>query len=171
MSATLTDLEKKQMAQAEELLFSGDEKEGFCKELFFGRFREQSILPYPEQSESRQSEGDEAVEAVRAFCNEHIDAAQIDRDEKIPDSVIHGLGDLGVLGMTISKQYGGAGMSQQNFCRVMEVIGGHCGSTNVFVNAHHSIGIRLIERLQRADGRQDACPTVNSCRESTRSAC
>lgn len=145
MSATLTDLEKKQIAQAEELLFSGEQKEGFCKELFFGRFREQSILPFPELSESRQAEGDEAVAAVREFCNEHIDAAKIDRDELIPDSVIHGLGDMGVLGMTIAKQYGGAGMSQLNFCRVMEVIGGHCGSTCVFVNAHHSIGIRGLE--------------------------
>src|SRR5262249_22821414 len=30
------------------------------------------------------------------------------------------------------------------FCRIMEVIGGHCGSTAVFVNAHHSIGIRAL---------------------------
>ncbi len=82
---------------------------------------------------------------MREFCQQHIDAARIDRDARIPDAVIHGLGDLGVLGMTIAQQYGGAGMSQQNYCRVMEVIGGHCGSTSVFVNAHHSIGIRALE--------------------------
>jgi alkylation response protein AidB-like acyl-CoA dehydrogenase len=145
MSTTLTELEKKQMAQAEELLFSGEEKEGFCKDLFFGHFRDASILPYPELSESGQAMGDEAVARVREFCEQHIDAAEIDREARIPDSVIHGLGDLGVLGMTIAPRYGGAGMSQQNYCRVMEVIGGHCGSTCVFVNAHHSIGIRALE--------------------------
>jgi len=75
MSATLTDLEKKQMAQAEELLFSGEQKEGFCKELFFGRFREQSILPFPELTEKESAIGDEAVSAVREFCEAHIDAA------------------------------------------------------------------------------------------------
>ena len=26
------------------------------------------------------------------------------------------------------------------YCRIMEVIGGHCAATAVFVNAHHSIG-------------------------------
>lgn len=145
MSTTLTDLEKKQMAQAEELLFSGEEKEGFCKELFFGGFREESVFPFPELSEAARTVGDEAVRKVREFCNEHIDADKIDREAIIPDSVILGLGELGVLGMTIAKQYGGAGMTQQNFCRVMEVIGGHCGSTCVFVNAHHSIGIRALE--------------------------
>jgi alkylation response protein AidB-like acyl-CoA dehydrogenase len=47
--------------------------------------------------------------------------------------------------MTISPEYGGLGMSQQNYCRVMEVIGGHCAATAVFVNAHHSIGLRGLQ--------------------------
>lgn len=144
MSATLTELEKKQMAQAEEILFSGEQKEGFCKDLFFGRFRESSMMPFPELSEEARKRGDQVIEAVREFCHKHIDAAAIDRDAAIPDQVIHGLGDLGVLGMTISPEFGGAGMSQQNYCRVIEVIGGHCGSTCVFVNAHHSIGVRAL---------------------------
>ena len=54
-------------------------------------------------------------------------------------------GDVGVLGMTVSPEHGGRGLSQQNYCRVMEVIGGHCAATAVFVNAHHSIGLRALE--------------------------
>jgi alkylation response protein AidB-like acyl-CoA dehydrogenase len=46
--------------------------------------------------------------------------------------------------MTAPPQYGGRGMSQLGYTRVMEVIGGHCASTAVFVNAHHSIGIRAL---------------------------
>ncbi len=30
------------------------------------------------------------------------------------------------------------------YCRIMEVIGGHCAATAVFVNAHHSIGLRAL---------------------------
>ena len=30
------------------------------------------------------------------------------------------------------------------YCRIMEVIGGHCAATAVFVNAHQSIGIRAL---------------------------
>ncbi len=144
MTTTLTELERKQLAQAEELLFSDHEKEGFSKALFFGRFRNESMMPWPELSAAEQRTGDEAVNAVREFCRQHIDPVAIDREEQIPDSVVHGLGDLGVLGMTVNPRFGGAGMSWQNFCRVMNVIGGHCGSTCVFVNAHHSIGIRAL---------------------------
>ena len=48
MSASLTELQRKQIAQAEELLFEGPEKEGFVKDLFFGFFRAESIIPFPE---------------------------------------------------------------------------------------------------------------------------
>lgn len=145
MAQALTPLQQKQVQQAEELLFSGPPKVGFAKDLFMGRFRSASMLPYPSLSPELQRIGDEAVARVREFCQLHIDAQAIDREALIPDSVIKGLGELGVLGMTIGPQYGGQGMSQQNYCRVMEVIGGHCASTAVFVNAHHSIGVRALE--------------------------
>ena len=145
MSTTLTELQKKQIAQAEEILFDGPDKEGFVKDLFFGKFRTDSIIPYPELPEESQQRGDEMVEKVKEFCRENIDPVAIDREERIPDSVVKGLADLGVLGMTISPAHGGQGMSQTNYCRAMEIIGGHCASTGVFVNAHHSIGLRALE--------------------------
>lgn len=145
MSAALTDLQKKQIEQANELLFEGPDKEGFVKDLYFGRFRTDSIMPYPELFEGSRIAGDAMVEKTKNFCSQYIDPDQIDREATIRDGVIKGLGNIGVLGMTIDKEHGGAGMSQFNYCRVMEVIGGHCGSTAVFVNAHHSIGLRALQ--------------------------
>lgn len=146
--ATLTELEKKQIAQAEELLFSGPAKEGFAKDLFHGKFRQNSIMPFPtlaSMPQDFQERGQAAVDKVKKFCQEHIDPAAIDRNAEIPDAVIKGLGEIGVLGMTVGAEFGGQGLSQYNYCRVMEVIGGHCASTGVFVNAHHSIGLRALD--------------------------
>lgn len=145
MSATLSDLQKKQMEQAEELLFEGPDREGFAKDLYFGRFRTESIMPYPELHPGSKVAGDGMVAKTKKFCQDHIDPDKIDREAMIPPAITKGLGNIGVLGMTIGKEHGGAGMSQFNYCRVMEVIGGHCGSTAVFVNAHHSIGLRALE--------------------------
>lgn len=142
MAEVTDDLQQKQIREAEELLFSGPQKVGFAKELFFGRFLTSAIVPYPRRSEEQRRIGDEAVAEVAAYLREHVDAAQIDIDADIPAEVIRGLGDLGVLGMTVAPELGGRGLSQQNYCRVMEVIGGHCAATGVFVNAHHSIGVR-----------------------------
>ena len=133
-----------QKKQAEEMLFEGPEKLGFAKQLFFGQIRADHVFPYPVMPPAEKAVVDEAMAKVRQFCNEHIDAAAIDRNADIPQSVVDGLGALGVLGMTGSKEYGGAGFTQQGYCKILEVIGGHCSSTAVFVNAHGSIGIRAL---------------------------
>jgi len=133
-----------QRRQAEELLFSGPQSLGFVNALFFGQFNAKLLFPYPQLTAEQQSATDAAVDEVRRFCNESIDAAAIDRDARIPQSVVDGLGKLGVLGMTAPKEHGGRDFTQQMFVRVMDLIGGHCASTAVFINAHHSIGIRAL---------------------------
>jgi alkylation response protein AidB-like acyl-CoA dehydrogenase len=133
-----------QQKQAEELLFSGPQSLGFAKGLFFGHFNAPLLFPYPVFPPGEQAEVDRLVRDVRTFCEEHIDAAAIDRDAEIPQSVIDGLGQLGVMGLTAPKEYGGRGLSQAANGKVMEVIGGHDAGVAVFVNAHHSIGIRAL---------------------------
>ncbi len=135
---------EQQIKQAEEILFSGPQHLGFANGLFFGHFNAPQIHPYPEIKPEEREIVTKAVNDVRRFAEEKIDAAAIDRNAEIPAGVIAGLGDLGVLGMTVPVQYGGRGFSQLGYCRIMEVIGGHCAATAVFVNAHHSIGIRAL---------------------------
>ena len=84
------------------------------------------------------------IERVRRFCQDEIDPVAIDRQAEIPQSVIDGLGRLNVLGACLPTSCGGLGLGQVDYCRVMEVLGGHCGSTALFVNAHHSIGPRAL---------------------------
>ena len=59
--------------------------------------------------------------------------------------------------MTAPVEYGGQGFSQSGYCRIMEVIGGHCASTAVFVNAHHSIGIRALLLFGTAEQKAAGC--------------
>ncbi|MBV8610053.1 MAG: acyl-CoA dehydrogenase family protein [Singulisphaera sp.] len=134
----------KQVQQAEELLFSGPALTGFAKALFRGEFHPDVLFPYPELPPEERARVEHAVAEVRRFAESSIDAAAIDREADIPRDVIDGLGKLGVLGMTAPVEHGGRGFTQSGYCRIMETIGGHCSSTAVFVNAHHSIGIRAL---------------------------
>lgn len=137
-------LRAKQIREAEELTASAPGGGGFARALFKGEFHAESLFPYPTLSAAERPKVEEAVAAVRAFADARIDAAAIDREADIPQVVVRGLAELGVLGMTAPEEFGGRGFSQQGYCRIMEVIGGHCASTAVFVNAHHSIGIRAL---------------------------
>lgn len=144
-----------QMKQAEELLFKDAHHLGFAKGLYFGYFNQDLIFPYPEMSAEEQKRCDETVAAVQAFADKHIDAFKIDRDCEIAPDVIKGLGDLGVLGMTVPEVYGGKGFSQYAYCKMLEVIGAADAGVGIFVNAHHSIGLRafLLEGTEEQKAR------------------
>ena len=135
---------QKEIQQAEELLFAGPQALGFAKGLFQGHFVSDWVMPYPRIPEAQQGELDQTLAELRKFLNEQLDPAEIDSQADIPRSVIDGLGRVGVLGMTAPKEYGGRGFSQMANCKVLEEIGRRCASTSVFVNAHHSIGIRAL---------------------------
>lgn len=133
-----------QIKQAEELLASVPERLGVAKGLFWGRFVADWVFPYPQLPAAQQSEVDAAVAEVTRYCEDHLDPVRIDRNADIPREVIDGLAQLGVLGMTAPKEIGGRGFSQMGYGRILEVIGGRCSATAIFVNAHHSIGMRAL---------------------------
>ena len=133
---------EKQMEEAEELLGDSLARVGFVKGLFFGRHLSAKLPAYPTYS-ANDAIGQQAA-ALRAYCEREIDPASIDQEARIPDRVVRGLGALGVLGACLPLDSGGRGLSQVAYCRLIEVLGHHCGSTALFVNAHHSIGPRAI---------------------------
>ena len=135
---------KKQMRDAEELLFTGPQKCGLAKGLFLGRFASDWVMPYPTTSPEEQAQLDSSLAALRAFLDEHLDPAAIDRDADIPRHVIDGLARLGVFGMTAPREVGGRGFSQMAYCKVLGEIGSRCASTGIFVNVQHSIGMRAL---------------------------
>src|SRR5213592_3700866 len=151
---------QKEIQQAEELLFAGPQALGFAKGLFQGHFVSDWVMPYPRIPAAQQTELDETLTELRKFLDEHLDPVEIDRQADIPRSVIDGLGRVGVLGMTAPKEYGGRGFSQMANCKVLEEIGRRCASTSVFVNAHHSIGIRALLLFGTHEQKQQWLPKL-----------
>jgi hypothetical protein len=104
LTAAQIDQQKK---QAEELLFSGPQKQSFAKGLFFGQFNASLLFPYPSLRSEEEFVTRQSLAEVREFCESSIDATAIDRDALIPPSVISGLSRIGVLGMTARHNLAG----------------------------------------------------------------
>ena len=135
---------EQQIKQAEELLATMPQRPGVAKGLFRGEFVADWVFPYPQLSSEEEHRTKTALTELKEFCDANLDPAQIDRDADIPRSVIDGLAKLGVLGMTAPTSLGGRGFTQLAYCRMLEEIGSRCSSTSIFVNAHHSIGMRAL---------------------------
>lgn len=133
-----------QYAQAEELFFKEGALGGFAKGLFFGLFNSEIVFPYPQLAEKEQAITAQKVAELKNFCEKHVDSVAIDKNCEIPQSVIDGLGAIGVLGAAVPAEYGGLGLGQYAYCKMLEVVGGADASLGIFVNAHHSIGCRSL---------------------------
>jgi acyl-CoA dehydrogenase family member 9 len=138
-------MNEEQRKLAEELLFSEKKKPSFAKLLYWGMFDSRHVFPYPKVDVIEQQRTEELIKKLRLFCEREINPAAIDREARIPDSVIKGLGELGILGLSIPENFGGLGMTQYAYCRVMEQLASHCGSTALLVNAHQSVGLKAIQ--------------------------
>ncbi|HEV2064484.1 MAG TPA: acyl-CoA dehydrogenase family protein, partial [Thermoanaerobaculia bacterium] len=112
------------------------------KSLFAGHVPEDTVFPYPEISAEERETVSTFLESFRSFAKDKIDAAAIDRDQKVPPEVVKGLADLGAFGMTIPEAYGGYGFSASAYCRVTEEIGRTDASIGILVGGHQSIGLK-----------------------------
>jgi alkylation response protein AidB-like acyl-CoA dehydrogenase len=116
-------------------------KPSFGKELFLGRFRLDLIHPHPRPSEKDRAKGEAFLTTFAEFLRAEVDPLEIERDAKIPDRVMKGLADLGALGMKVSEEYGGLGLSQVYYNRALQLAGSYSSAVATLLSAHQSIGV------------------------------
>ncbi len=114
---------------------------GFAQQLFMGTFDPSMLAEFPHQTAEDQSIGDELCEKVGNYLEKNLDAEEVDASRTIPEEIIDELFKMGVFAMKVPKEYGGLGLTQVNYNRVMMRISSYCASTAVLISAHQSIGV------------------------------
>ena len=114
--------------------------ESFAKALYFGEVAESLLFPFPKPDDAESDLVHATIDSVRRFCQKHVDSARIDREEQIPPEVMRGLAELGLMGLLVPKAYGGAGLSQTAYARIVQELAGIDTSLAVTLGAHLSLG-------------------------------
>src|SRR5256885_9703909 len=94
----------------------------FMKSLFHGVIAEGMIFPYPVPSDAEAHNLSMVLDTVRRFFDANVDSAKIDREHRIPDEVLAGLKELGLFGMIIPQDYGGIGLTNTGYARVIQEV-------------------------------------------------
>jgi len=86
--------------------------------------------------------------SVETFAADEIAprAAEIDRSNDFPADLWHKMGDLGVLGITVEEEYGGAGMGYLEHCVAMEEISRASASVGLSYGAHSNLCVNQIRK-------------------------
>ncbi|HEV7955584.1 MAG TPA: acyl-CoA dehydrogenase family protein [Marisediminicola sp.] len=119
-------------------------KPSFTKSLFLGQVASELVMPYPVMSSEERRHVTALSTSAREYLTTVYDPAKAERDRWVGEDTIRGLGERGLLGLFVGREYGGQGLSQSGYCRVMEEFGRVDGALAVVMGVHQSIGTKPI---------------------------
>lgn len=89
-------------------------------------------------------------------------AAEVDEEEKFPESTWHKLAEMGMMGVPFPEEYGGAGLSYLTYIGICEELAKHCATTSVMVSAHTSLCCWPIAEFGTEEQKQKYLPGLLS---------
>lgn len=110
------------------------------------------------------AEQEDLRKLVAGFAKKEIapHAAHYDHTEKFPYDNIAKMADLGLMGLPIPEQYGGAGVDSVSYAAAIEEISKACGSTGAIMAVHTSAGIMPIYLFGTEEQKQKYIPALAS---------
>ena len=103
-------------------------------------------------------------EAVYDFAQTEIAplAAEIDKTNEFPPEMWRKLGDMGLLGITVEEEYGGAGMGYLEHVVAMEEISRASASVGLSYGAHSNLCVNQIRRKGNEQQKREYLPGLIS---------
>ncbi len=113
-----------------------------------------------EQNESLQM----IAQMAKDFAEREIrpNVMEWDESQHFPKDLFHRLGELGMMGVLVPEQYGGAGLGYFEYIKVIEEIAKVCGSIGLSVAAHNSLCTGHIMAFGNEEQKQKYLPKLAS---------
>ncbi|XP_069776199.1 very long-chain specific acyl-CoA dehydrogenase, mitochondrial isoform X2 [Narcine bancroftii] len=91
-----------------------------------------------------ESTGTKTTTDKKKVTMEVNDPAANDSLEKVEDSTMQGLKEMGAFGLQVPSELGGLGLSNTQYARLVEIVGVHDLGVGITLGAHQSIGFKGI---------------------------
>merc|ERR1719180_641746 len=117
----------------------------FVQNVFRGIVETEQVFPYPTALDEEQAENLQMlVPIAERVMTEQNDPLLNDQLESVPEDTINALRDLGAFGLQVPVELDGVGLTNTQYARLTEVVGGNDLGVGIFIGAHQSIGFKGI---------------------------
>jgi acyl-CoA dehydrogenase family member 9 len=117
--------------------------ESVAKQLLFGAVLEENLFPYPSIRDTDREALALIVESIDRFLEDKTaEFSRWDREARQPAEFVQALRELGLFGLIIPEEYGGLGLSNAAYARVLAQTSSHDSSVSLTIGAHSSIGMK-----------------------------
>ena len=101
---------------------------------------------------------------VREFADQRVApvAEELDREHRFPYELVSEMAELGLMGMTIPEEYGGAGTDTVSYAIAVEELTRVDSSVAITVAAHHSLGTLPIYLYGNEEQKREWVPELAS---------
>ncbi|WP_138380900.1 isovaleryl-CoA dehydrogenase [Luteithermobacter gelatinilyticus] len=122
------------------------------------------MVSYPSLNFNLGDEIDMLRETVKSFADKELAprAAEIDAKNEFPADMWRKMGDLGLLGVTVSEEYGGVDMGYLAHCVIMEEISRASASVGLSYGAHSNLCVNQIYRNGSEEQKRKYLPKLIS---------
>lgn len=108
---------------------------------------------------------DDVIHWLQGYAASRLNSQLMDERRSMPPYVVLDLGNRGVLGMQVPKEYGGLGLNHAGFMRVMEQAGAIDQTLASFLGVNNILGIRPVLHHATAELREEMLPVLAAGRE------
>ena len=101
---------------------------------------------------------------IKEFAENEVKplAQEVDEEERFPVETVEKMAKLGLLGLVVPKQYGGAGANYPMYIQAVEELSKVCGTTGVILSAHMSLCVAPILEFGTEAQKQKYLPDLAS---------
>ncbi|XP_015126147.1 very long-chain specific acyl-CoA dehydrogenase, mitochondrial [Diachasma alloeum] len=121
------------------------ESQSFTMNMFRGQAQVSQVFPFPKPLSPEQSDTLKMfVDPIEKFFEEVNDPVKNDDTSEVDEKTKQALWDLGAFGIQVPEEYGGLGLNNTQYGRLVEIVGKHDLGVGIMLGSHQSIGFKGI---------------------------
>merc|ERR1719273_1281370 len=135
----------------------------FVQNVFRGMIEPTQVFPFPVALDEEQRENLEMlVPIAERVMSEQNDPLLNDQLETVPEDTVNALRELGAFGLQVPVELDGVGLTNTQYARLTEVVGGNDLGVGIFIGAHQSIGFKGILLAGTPEQKEQYLPKLAS---------